>query len=65
MSGKVVFEITIDPSGGVTNVKIVSSELNSPPLEKRLITLFKTFNFGAKEVETMVVTFPVDFLPPA
>jgi len=65
LSGKVVFEITIEPTGDVSNVKIVSSELNSPDLEKRLITLFKTFNFGAKEVEKMVVTFPVDFLPPA
>ena len=65
LSGKIVFEITIDPSGAVNDVKIVSSELNSPALEKRLITLFKTFNFGAKEVEVMVVTFPIDFLPPA
>ena len=65
LSGKIVFEITIDPSGAVTGVKIVSSELNSPSLEKRLMTLFKTFNFGAKNVETMVVTFPIDFLPPA
>jgi TonB family protein len=65
LSGKIVFEITIEPSGAVADVKIVSSELNSPALEKRLITLFKTFDFGAKNVETMVVTFPIDFLPPA
>ena len=65
LSGKIVFEITIEPSGAVADVKIVSSELNSPDLEKRLITLFKTFDFGAKQVETMVVTFPIDFLPPA
>lgn len=65
LSGKVVFEITIAPSGDVVNVKIVSSELHSPDLEKRLIILFKSFNFGAKKVETMVVTFPIDFLPPA
>lgn len=65
LSGKIVFEITIEPSGAVADVKIVSSELNSPALEKRLITLFKTFDFGAKKVETMVVTFPIDFLPPA
>jgi len=65
LSGKIVFEITIAPSGDVTDVKIVSSELHSPDLEKRLIVLFKSFNFGAKRVETMVVTFPIDFLPPA
>ena len=65
LSGKIVFEITIAPSGDVVNVKIVSSELHSPDLEKRLIILFKSFNFGPKKVETMVVTFPIDFLPPS
>jgi outer membrane biosynthesis protein TonB len=65
LAGKIVFEITIEPSGAVAGVRIVSSELNSPDLEDKLITLFKSFDFGAKKVEKMVVTFPVDFLPPS
>ena len=64
LEGKIVIEITIDPTGAVTNVKIVSSELNSPSLEKKLIARIKLFNFGPKEVETLIVTYPIDFLPP-
>lgn len=64
LEGKIVIEITIDPSGRVTNVKIVSSELNSPDLERKLLSRIKLFNFGAKEVETLIVTYPIDFLPP-
>jgi len=64
LEGKVVFEITIDPAGSVVSVKIVSSELNSPNLEKKLLQRIKFFNFGAKDVETLIVTYPIDFLPP-
>ena len=64
LEGKIVFEITIDPSGNVISVKVVSSELSSPSLEKKLIARIMLFNFGAKNVEKMIVTFPVDFLPP-
>lgn len=64
LEGKVVFEITIDPAGSVVEVKIVSSELNSPELEKKLLQRIKFFNFGAKDVETLIVTYPIDFLPP-
>ena len=64
LEGKIVIEITIDPTGRVTNVRIVSSELNSPDLEHKLLSRIKLFNFGAKEVETLIVTYPIDFLPP-
>ena len=64
LEGKIVIEITIDPAGSVVSVKIVSSELNSPALEKKLIGRIKLFNFGAKNVETLIVTYPIDFLPP-
>ena len=64
LEGKIVIEITIDPAGSVISVKIVSSELNSPALEKKLITRIKLFNFGPKNVETLIVTYPIDFLPP-
>jgi TonB family protein len=64
LEGKIVFEITIDPQGSVVDVKVVSSELNSPELEKKLLTRIKLFNFGPKDVETLIVTYPIDFLPP-
>ena len=63
LQGKVVFKITIAPSGRVVRISIVSSELNNPALEKRLLARIKLFNFGAKDVATTTVTYPVVFLP--
>ncbi|MGD8569132.1 MAG: AgmX/PglI C-terminal domain-containing protein [Gammaproteobacteria bacterium] len=64
LEGKLVIEITIAPSGQVTNVRVVSSELNAPDLEQKLLTRISLFNFGAKDVEQLIVTYPIDFLPP-
>lgn len=63
LKGKIVLEITIAPDGSVTAVKIASSELNDPALERRLVARVKRFKFDAKEVETVTVTFPIEFLP--
>ncbi|MCL6569647.1 MAG: hypothetical protein K6T35_12430 [Meiothermus silvanus] len=32
-------------------------------LERKLLARIRQFDFGAKDVETMTVTWPVDFLP--
>ncbi len=63
LQGKIVFEITVLPEGIVTNVKILKSELDHPALERRLIARIKMFKFGAKDVEPVTVTFPIEFLP--
>ncbi|VUD66092.1 hypothetical protein TDB9533_03502 [Thalassocella blandensis] len=63
LKGKIVLEITIAPDGSVTNVRIASSELNDPALERRLIARVKQFKFGQKSVEPVTVTFPIEFLP--
>ncbi len=63
LQGKVVLKLTIAPSGQVLDCKIVSSELRSPELERKLAARIKQFDFGARNVDTMVVTYPVDFLP--
>ena len=64
LRGKVVLEITISPSGNVTKVRIVSSELNDKKLERKLVARIKMFSFSAKRnVDTTVVTYPIDFLP--
>ena len=63
LQGKVVLEITIDPSGRVTACKVVSSELNNTALERKLVARVKLLNFGAKNVDVMIVTYPIDFLP--
>lgn len=63
LQGKVVLELTIAPSGKVTKVRIVSSELDSKSLNRKLKAKVRGFNFGSKNVETLVVTYPIEFLP--
>jgi len=63
LQGRVVLEITIAPSGRVTKVKVVSSELGDKKLERKLVARIKLFNFGAKKVDTVTVTYPLEFFP--
>jgi protein TonB len=60
---KVVLELKIAPSGEVLECRIASRELNAAELERKLLARIRQFEFGAKDVEQMVVTWPVDFLP--
>lgn len=63
LQGKVVLELKIAPAGQVTDLRIVSSELKSADLERKLLARIKSFDFGAKDVDAITVTWPVDFLP--
>lgn len=63
LEGKVVVWLKIAPSGEVVDARIESSELKTPDLEKKLLARIRQFDFGAKDVEVMVVTWPLDFLP--
>ena len=63
LQGKVVVELKIAPSGEVVGCRVISTELKTPDLESKLVTRIRGFDFGAKDVDTMVVTWPVDFLP--
>ncbi|HEX4234189.1 MAG TPA: AgmX/PglI C-terminal domain-containing protein [Caldimonas sp.] len=63
LQGKVVLKLTIAPSGQVTALTIVSSELKMPDVEDKLLARIRTFDFGAKDVNVMVVNYPLDFLP--
>lgn len=63
LEGKVVFKIVIEPNGRVSQAEIISSELNDPKLERRLLSKMKAINFGAKNVLTTPVNYAIDFLP--
>jgi TonB family protein len=63
LQGKVVLQMTIAPAGQITELRIVSSELKAPELEGKLLARIRQFDFGAKDVEVITVTWPVDFLP--
>lgn len=55
--------MTLAPSGGIVNVRIVSSELRVTELERKLLACIRQFDFGPKDVDRRIVTWPVDFLP--
>lgn len=63
LQGKVVVELTIAPSGQVTKARIVSSDLNNPELERKLLARIKLFRFKPGNVDTLIVKYPIDFLP--
>jgi len=63
LQGKLVIELTITPEGQVTNVRVISSELASKPLVRKLVARIKLFRFSKKDVDTVKVTYPIDFFP--
>ena len=63
LQGKVVIEMTIAPSGDILTARIVSTELNDPVFEQKLLARIKLFKFDAKDVATLTATKPIDFFP--
>jgi len=63
LKGKLVLELTISPAGDITRCAVLSSELNDPDLERKLVSRIKLFKFEARDVETITTTKPIDFFP--
>jgi outer membrane biosynthesis protein TonB len=63
LHGKVVLQLTIAPSGKVTYCELVSSELHDPVLGRKIAQRVKMFDFGARDVSEVTITYPIDFLP--
>jgi TonB family protein len=63
LQGKVVVQLTIAPSGEVTDCRIVSSELADGELEKKLVARIRMFRFESRDVEAMTTTKPIEFFP--
>ncbi len=63
LQGKVVLKLTIAPSGQVTACEILSSDLQDPELERKLVQRVKLFRFYDKDVEAVTTTKPIDFFP--
>ncbi len=65
LAGKVVLEFTIAPTGEITMCRVVSSELNDPELEKKIVARVRQIRFKAADVEPLTVSKPIDFFPAA
>lgn len=63
LKGRIVFQLIIEPSGKVSSVKIISSELNSPELEARILARIKLFTFAPAAGEAITISYPVEFIP--
>jgi protein TonB len=63
LQGKLVLELTIGADGSVVRCEVLSSELNDPELERKLVSRVKLFRFESKDVGTITVTKPIDFFP--
>src|SRR5882757_4214992 len=63
LQGKLVLEFTVAPSGEITMCRVISSELNDPDLESKIVARVKLFHFDARDVESITTTKPIDFFP--
>ncbi|MGD9841699.1 MAG: TonB family protein [Steroidobacteraceae bacterium] len=63
LMGKVVLKLIISPDGDITSCQIVSSELNNPELEGKLVARIKSIRFPAQDVGVAEVTYPIEFFP--
>ena len=63
LQGKLVVQLTIAPSGEVTEAHVISSELADAELEKRILARIRGFRFEAKDVETLVARKTIEFFP--
>jgi TonB family protein len=63
LQGKMVLEFTIAPTGEVIACRVVSSELNDPELERKIIARVRQIRFTARDVENITTTKPIEFFP--
>jgi periplasmic protein TonB len=63
LSGKLVLQLTISPAGEVTDCRVLSSELNDPELEGKIVGRVRLFRFEAREVEAITARKTIEFFP--
>lgn len=63
LQGKMVLQLTISPAGEVTDCVMLSSELNDPDLEHKIVARVKLFRFEAKDVEVITARKTIEFFP--
>jgi TonB family protein len=63
LSGKIVLELHIAPSGIVTECLVAKNGTNSEAFQEALVNEVRKFDFGAQDVAPMIFKYPIDFLP--
>lgn len=65
LRGQMVLKLTIEPDGSVSLCSLQNSDMNAPMLAEQVVTRVLGFDFGAKEVPSITILYPIDFLPTA
>lgn len=63
LEGTFIFQLVILPSGEVSELKAISSELQAPELEKKILSVVQSLNFGAEDVSARTLKYKFTFLP--
>jgi hypothetical protein len=63
LQGKVVLELVINPEGAVVDCRVVASEITDESVVAKIVNRVRLFNFGARDVGTTTISYPVHFLP--
>lgn len=63
LKGRFVFEMVIDASGQVTDIKLISSELSDQAVIGKILARIRMISFGAEDVQRTRVNYSLDFLP--
>jgi hypothetical protein len=65
LRGQLVLRLTIEPDGTVSLCQLQSSDMGAPMLADQVVSRVLGFDFGAKEVPSITILYPIDFLPTA
>lgn len=63
LSGKFTFELTIQPDGSITQLRLLASELHEAELERSILARIQNIRFGAEDVLATPVQYKFVFLP--
>ena len=63
LQGELVLELVIAPSGEVLSCEVLASDLDDSALVDRISNRVMLFDFGARDVQTTTIRYPVHFLP--
>jgi hypothetical protein len=65
LRGQMVLRLTIEPDGSVSLCELQDSDMGAPLLAEQVVQRVRDFDFGAKEVPSVTILYPIDFLPTA
>jgi hypothetical protein len=63
IEGKLTVKLVIAPSGALTSVTLLDSELDAPELVERLLSRIRLIDFGAANVTQTELEYAFNFLP--